>query len=118
MRNYYQTVQIGVILVEQIIIGIDLGVNNTRVCVGDKNKPRLVRFQGEKMLSSMLYVEPDASVFVGRKARNMSVIDSDNSICSFRSFIGDPDKKWKLREKSLDSTNVITEFLRQVKISV
>ena len=103
---------------ETITIGIDLGTTNTLACYMKKGKPTLFKFDGEKMLPSMLYVEADGSLTIGHEARVKGEGDPDNLIRSFKTFMGDSEKKWEQRGKSLNPTDVATEILRQVKATV
>lgn len=103
---------------ETVTIGIDLGTTNTLACYMRKGKPTLFKFDGEKMLPSMLYVETDGNLTIGHEARVKGEGDPDNLIRSSKTFMGDPDKKWERRGKSLNPTDVATEILRQVKSTV
>ena len=103
---------------ETVTIGIDLGTTNTLACYMKKGKPTLFKFDGEKMLPSMLYVETDGSLTIGHEARVKGEGDPDNLIRSSKTFMGDSDKKWEQRGKSLNPTDVATEILRQVKATV
>lgn len=103
---------------ETVTIGIDLGTTNTLACHMKKGKPTLFKYDGEKMLPSMLYVEPDGGFTIGHEARVKGEGDPDNLIRSSKTFMGDPNKKWEQRGKSLNPTDVATEILRQVKNTV
>ena len=103
---------------ETVTIGIDLGTTNTLACYMKKGKPTLFKFDGEKMLPSMLYVETDGTLTIGHEARVKGEGSPDNLIRSSKTFMGDPDKKWKIRGKSLNPTDVAAEILRQVKSTV
>ncbi len=103
---------------ETVTIGIDLGTTNTLACYMKKGKPTLFKFDGDKMLHSMLYVEPDGSFTIGHEARVKGEGDPYNLIRSSKTFMGDPNKKWKMRGKSLNPTDVATEILRIVKATV
>ena len=103
---------------DTVTIGIDLGTTNTLACYMKKGKPMLFKFDGEKMLPSMLYVETDGSLTIGHEARVKGEGDPDNLIRSSKTYMGDPEKKWDYRGKSLNPTDVATEILRQVKDTV
>ena len=100
---------------DSVTIGIDLGTTNTLACYMKKGKPTLIKFDGEKMLPSVLYVETDGSLTIGHEARVKGEGDPDNMIRSSKTFMGDAEKKWNYRGKSLTPTDVATEILRQVK---
>ena len=103
---------------ETVTIGIDLGTTNTLACYMKKGKPMLFKFDGEKMLPSMLYVEEDGSLTIGHEAKVKGKGDPDNLIRSSKTFMGDPNKKWEQRGKSLNPTDVAAEILRQVRATV
>ena len=103
---------------ETVTIGIDLGTTNTLACYMKKGKPTLFKFDGEKMLPSMLYIEMDGSLTIGHEARVKGEGDPDNLIRSSKTHMGNPDKKWEQRGKSLNPTDVATEILHQVKSTV
>ena len=103
---------------ETVTVGIDLGTTNTLACYMKKGKPTLFKFDGEKMLPSMLYVETDGGITIGHEARIKGEGDPDNLIRSSKTFMGAPDKKWQQRGKSLNPTDVATEILRRVKATV
>ena len=103
---------------ETVTIGIDLGTTNTLACYMKKGKPTLFKFDGEKMLPSMLYVETDGSLTIGHEARVKGEGDPDNLIRSSKTFMGDSEKKWDQRGKSLNPTDVAAEILRRVKATV
>lgn len=103
---------------ETVTIGIDLGTTNTLACYMKKGKPTLFKFDGEKMLPSMIYVEKNGDLTIGHAARVKGEGDHDNLIRSSKTFMGNPDKKWELQGKSLNPTDVATEILRQVKATV
>lgn len=103
---------------ETVVIGIDLGTTNTLACYMKKGKPTLFKFDGDKMLPSMLYVEKDGSFTIGHEAKVKGESDPDNLIRSSKTYMGSPDKKWEMRGKSLTPTDVATEILRVVKATV
>ena len=103
---------------ETVTIGIDLGTTNTLACYMRKGKPTLFKFDGEKMLPSRLYIEPDGTFTIGHVANVKGEGDPDNLIRSSKTFMGDPNKKWEQRGKSLTPTDVAVEILRKVKSTV
>ena len=103
---------------DTVTIGIDLGTTNTLACYMKKGKPTLCKFDGEKMLPSLVYVEKDGSLTIGHVAKVKGEGDPDHLIRSSKTFMGDPMKKWEMRGKSLTPTDVAAEILRQVKAAV
>ena len=103
---------------ESVTIGIDLGTTNTLACYMRKGKPALLRFDGEKMLPSLVYVEKDGSLTIGHEAGVKGEGDPDHLIRSSKTFMGDPRKRWEMRGRTLTPTDVASEILRQVKAAV
>lgn len=103
---------------DTVTIGIDLGTTNTLACYMKKGKPTLIRFDGESMLASLLYVDKDGNYIIGAKAGVAGVSDPDHLIRSSKTFMGDADKKWEYRGKTLTPTDVAAEILSTVKAAV
>ena len=103
---------------DTVTIGIDLGTTNTLACYMKKGKPTLIRFDGESMLASLLYVDKDGHYIIGAKAGVAGVSDPDHLIRSSKTFMGDADKKWEYRGKTLTPTDVAAEILSTVKAAV
>ena len=104
---------------ESVTIGIDLGTTNTLACYMKKGKPTLIKFDGgDKMLPSALYVDKNGSYIIGQNAKSIGKSDPQNLIRSSKTFMGDPNKKWECRGKSLNPTDVATEILKKVKATV
>ena len=103
---------------DTVTIGIDLGTTNTLACYMKKGKPTLIRFDGESMLASLLYVDKDGHYIIGAKAGVAGVSDPDHLIRSSKTFMGDADKKWEYRGKTLTPMDVAAEILSTVKAAV
>ena len=103
---------------DTVTIGIDLGTTNTLTCYMKKGKPTLIRFDGETMLDSLLYVDKDGNYIIGAKAGVEGVSDPDHLIRSSKTFMGDAEKKWEYRGKTLTPTDVAAEILGKVRETV
>lgn len=103
---------------EQIIIGIDLGTTNTLAAYVEKGRIKPIKFPGGNMLPSVLYVEEDGSVIVGKQAAKKLIFDPKNGIRSAKTYMGDFDKKYIVRGKKYTPTDVATEVLKEVKKAV
>lgn len=101
-----------------VVIGIDLGTTNTLACYRKKDKPKFFKFDGGKMLPSVLYVNPNGSITIGHDARVAGQMDPANMIRSSKTYMGDPEKKYTPRGKTMTPTDVATEILREVKSTV
>lgn len=100
---------------EKIRLGIDLGTTNTVICYMKKNKPTIVKLKGSGMLPSVLYVEDDKSITVGRDAVDKSAINPIDGISSSKTYMGDANKVWDIKGLKFNPTDVATEILKSVK---
>lgn len=103
---------------EEITIGIDLGTTNTLAAYMKNGKPKLLKFSGSDLLPSILYVDMDKSILVGKKAKQLRILDDANGIRSSKTYMGDFNKKWNCRGMNFTPTDVATEILREVKRNV
>ena len=99
------------------ILGIDLGTTNTLASFLKGGKTELVKFPGGRMLPSILYVDENGEVFVGKKARNRGALDPSNMIRSSKTYIGDYEcnKTWVCHGRTFTPTDVATEVLKEVR---
>lgn len=100
---------------EKIRLGIDLGTTNTVICYMKKNKPNIVKLKGSGMLPSVLYVEDDNTITVGRDAVDKSTINPVDGISSSKTYMGDRNKVWEIKGHKFTPTDVATEILKAVK---
>ena len=93
---------------EEIFIGIDLGTTNTLACYLKNGRPKLISFEGKPLLPSVLFVEEDGNIIVGKKAKNRGVLDPLNVIRSSKTYMADAKKTWTLGGKTFNPTEVAT----------
>ena len=99
----------------EIFIGIDLGTTNTLACYLKNGKPDFIRFSGKSLLPSVLYVDEDGSIVIGKNAKKRGAIDPLNVIRSSKTYMADAKKTWKIGGKTFNPTEVATEILKEVK---
>lgn len=100
----------------EIFVGIDLGTTNTLACYLKKGKPDLIRFPGSgKMIPSVLYVDEASRVSVGQMAKKDGIMNPLNVIRSSKTYMADPNKRWKIHGKEFTPTDVAAEILKEVK---
>ena len=102
------------------VVGIDLGTTNTLACFFRNGRKTLVKFAGEPLLPSVIYVDKDGKIYVGNKALNRGATDPRNMIRSSKKYIGDytenaPWNPWTLNGKKFTPTDVATEILKEVR---
>lgn len=71
------------------ILGIDLGTTNSLVSVFADGKPRLIpNVHGEMLTPSVVGVDDDGTMLVGRPARERLLTHPDRSVAAFKRFMG------------------------------
>lgn len=101
---------------EDIVIGIDLGTTNTLAYYLKQGKPTAIRFPGSKiMLPSVIYVDKDQNVLVGKEAQRSGVADPKNMVRSAKTYMGSVTKTWTCNGKTFTPTDVATEVLKKVR---
>lgn len=102
----------------EIFVGIDLGTTNTLACYLKEGKPNFIRFSGTKMLPSVLAVDEEGEITVGKIAKRMSIFDPRNAIRSSKTYMADAKKTWTIGGKTFNPTEVATEILKKVKQAI
>ncbi|NEX22420.1 Hsp70 family protein [Thiorhodococcus mannitoliphagus] len=72
-----------------IIIGIDLGTTNSEVAVVQNGRPHIIEVDGAKILPSVVGLADDASLLVGKAARNQYVLYPERTIRSVKRRMGE-----------------------------
>ena len=104
---------------DEIFVGIDLGTTNTLACYLKRGRPNLIRFPGSgKMIPSVLYVDEEEGVIVGKKAKERGVLNPLNVIRSAKTYMANAKKKWRIENKEFTPTDVATEVLKEVKSQI
>jgi len=99
----------------EIFVGIDFGNKNLRACYLRNGRPNLIRFSGiSKMLPSVLYVDAEEGIMIGKDAKNRGFIDPNNVINFSINDIG-KNKTWTAGGKTFTPAEVATEILKEVK---
>ena len=71
------------------IIGINLGTTNSVVAVMEDGKPTIIpSAEGERLMPSVVAVNKNHELLVGRIARNQAVVNPENTIFSIKRFMG------------------------------
>lgn len=99
------------------VVGIDLGTTNTLACFFRNGRKELVKFAGEPLLPSVLYVDKNGKSYIGNKALHRGATDPRNMVRSSKKYIGDYEKNqvWNLNGKKFTPTDVATEILKEVR---
>ena len=70
------------------IIGIDLGTTNSEVAVIRDGKPIVLEEDGDPILPSVVGLDPQGRLLVGRAARNQYVLAPERTIRSIKRKMG------------------------------
>lgn len=98
------------------VVGIDLGTTNTLACFFRNGRKELVKFAGEPLLPSVLYVDKNGKTYIGNKALTRGATDPRNMVRSSKKYIGDYEREpWNLNGKKFTPTDVATEILKEVR---
>ncbi len=100
-----------------MVVGIDLGANNTRACffVNSRRKRFFTLGGGEKTLPNVIYADKSGKIFVGQRAQSYGATDPSRMIRLVRNHIGNPKFSKKCGEQIFTPTDVATEILKEVQ---
>lgn len=74
---------------KEVVVGIDLGTTNSAVAHIKDGKPVCIPNSiGEPTTPSVVSVQPDGSVVVGKQARKMATLSPENTYYSVKRLIG------------------------------
>ena len=73
------------------IVGIDLGTTNSFVAVVLDGKPQVLDEAGEKLLPSVVGINPQGQLVTGIAARNQLAAFSDRTVASIKRRMGTMD---------------------------
>ena len=97
------------------IIGIDLGTSNSLVCVWTDTGAELIpNTLGEVLTPSVVSVDEDGSLLVGRPARERLVTAPKQTAAEFKRFMG-TDKQYRLGNKTFTPEELSSFILRKLK---
>ena len=96
-------------------IGIDLGTTNSLICVWQDGKPILIPNSiGEVVTPSVVSVDDDDSILVGRAALSRLTTHPSRSAAAFKRFLGS-NKIFELGDKKFTPTELSAMVLKSLK---
>lgn len=96
-------------------IGIDLGTTNSLICVWQDGKPILIPNSiGEVVTPSVVSVDDDDSILVGRAALSRLTTHPSRSAATFKRFLGS-NKVFELGDKKFTPTELSAMVLKSLK---
>src|ERR1700757_1185169 len=97
------------------IIGIDLGTTNSLAAHLTPEGPRLIpNALGEPLTPSVVGIDPDGKLLVGRAARELQVLHPDRCACVFKRYMGS-DWNTTLAGKKFTPEELSSLVLRSLK---
>jgi molecular chaperone HscC len=97
------------------IIGIDLGTTNSVAACMDDDGPRLIpNALGETLTPSVVGIDPDGKLLVGRAARELQVLHPQCCAALFKRYMGS-DWKTELGNRSFTPEELSSLVLRTLK---
>lgn len=97
------------------VIGIDLGTTNSLACIWKDGKAQLIPNSfGEYMTPSVVGVDDDKNIIVGKTAKERLISHPDKTVSSFKCFMG-TDKKIILDDKEYRAEELSSLVLRKIK---
>lgn len=97
------------------VIGIDLGTTNSLACIWKDGKAQLIPNSfGEYMTPSVVGVDDDNNIIVGKTAKERLISHPDKTVSSFKCFMG-TDKKIILDDKEYRAEELSSLVLRKIK---
>lgn len=73
----------------ETIIGIDFGTTNSEVALFEGGRPTTLSNQcGESIIPSVVYIDEDGEIYIGRAAKNVAVLHADRTIKSVKRELG------------------------------
>ena len=98
-----------------MIIGIDLGTTNSLVAYYTEDGPKIIPNRlGEKLTPSVVSIDEEENVYVGKTARERMRLYPESSAAVFKRDMGS-DKKYKLGKKEFTAEELSSIVLRSLK---
>ena len=97
-----------------VILGIDLGTTNSEVAVIRDGRPVVLEEDGDPILPSVVGLDPDGKLLVGRAARNQFVLAPERTIRSVKRRMGE-DVTLKLGRDKFTPQEISAMILRILK---
>jgi molecular chaperone DnaK len=97
-----------------VIIGIDLGTTNSEVAIIESGHPIVLAEDGDPIVPSVVGLDPQGKLLVGRAARNQFVLSPERTIRSIKRKMGQ-DVKVNLGDQAYSPQEISAMILRVLK---
>jgi molecular chaperone DnaK len=97
-----------------VIIGIDLGTTNSEVAVIRDGRPVVLEEEGDPILPSVVGLDPQGRLLVGKAARNQAMLAPERTVRSIKRKMGQ-EETVPLGEKAYSPQEISAIILRTLK---
>jgi molecular chaperone DnaK len=97
-----------------VIIGIDLGTTNSEVAVIRDGRPVVLEEEGDPILPSVVGLDPQGRLLVGKAARNQAMLAPERTVRSIKRKMGQ-EEAVPLGEKAYSPQEISAIILRTLK---
>ncbi len=98
----------------EVIIGIDLGTTNSEVAIIRDGKPVVIEEDGDPIVPSVVGLDPQGRLLVGKAARNQFVLAPERTVRSIKRKMGQ-EVKVRLGDKDYMPQEISAIILRTLK---
>ncbi len=95
------------------IVGIDLGTTNSEIAIVVEGHPRVIDYEGERIMPSVIGLSPDGELLVGTAARNQMAAYPERTIRSVKRRMGSDDRI-PLGDRTLTPPEVSALILKEL----
>lgn len=96
------------------IVGIDLGTTNSEIAVFMDGKPVLISVEGTPLLPSVVGLDEDGSLMVGKKAANQYILHPERTVRSIKRLMGEQTTV-NLGDRTFTPVEISAVILRRLK---
>lgn len=101
-------------MMNEIIVGIDLGTTNSEVAVFRNGNIEVIPFEGETIMPSAVGFDHAGNLLVGTPAKNQAVVFPERTVLSIKRRMG-TDESVQVGGKSLRPQEISAMILRELK---
>jgi molecular chaperone DnaK len=98
----------------ELIVGIDLGTTNSEVAVVEHGRPRVIPVDGDPILPSVVGLDADGRLLVGKPARNQLVVAPARTVKSVKRRMGE-DAPLTVGDQQFRPQEISAVILRKLK---
>lgn len=97
------------------VVGIDLGTTHSVVAISTNRKVSIIQLEGEDNLIPSIVNYENSFPIVGKKAKDLLGLSSENTVTSVKRSMGISDKEFIANEKSYTPEKISSDILKYLK---